>query len=260
MKIACCQFDMEWENKPANHARVAGMLRESRLGAGSLVVLPEMFATGFSMNVAGIEDTSDQLTQRFLSSLAAELGINIIGGVVSAGAKGMGYNEAVGYGPGGGEILRYRKMHPFGFSGENKHYLPGHRVVSFGIGGLRVCPLICYDLRFPEPFRVGLRQGADCFLVIASWPKQREQHWLTLLQARAIENQAYVAGVNRIGKDPNAEYGGRSLLIDPRGNILADAGTAETIIAADFDCEVVANYRNEFPVLSDIRADYGEIE
>jgi predicted amidohydrolase len=258
MKIACCQFDLEWESKPANHARVARMLRGAGLAAGSLVVLPEMFATGFSMNVAGIEDSRDQFTQRFLSSLATELEINIIGGVVSLGPKGMGYNEAIGYGPSGGKIVRYRKMHPFGFSGENKHYLPGDQVARFAIDGLRVCPLICYDLRFPEPFRVGLRQGADCFVVIANWPKQREQHWLALLQARAIENQAYVAAVNRIGKDPNAEYGGRSLLIDPRGNILADAGSAETIISADFDREVVATYRKEFPVLSDIRTDYGE--
>jgi omega-amidase len=258
MIIACCQFDIAWENKAANHARVADMLRGAALPAGALVLLPEMFATGFSMNVAGIDDTRDRETQRFLSSLAAELEINLLAGVVAADPDGFGRNEAIAIDSAGSEIARYQKLHPFSFSGENKHYLPGKRIVTFGCGGLCVCPLICYDLRFPEPFRIATQRGANCFAVIANWPRQREQHWLTLLAARAIENQAYVAAVNRCGKDPNADYGGRSLIIDPRGNILADAGSSQTIIQADIEANVVADYRAKFPALADTRTDYGE--
>jgi predicted amidohydrolase len=256
MKIACCQFDIAWEQKQTNHDRVATLLRQAELPAGSLVLLPEMFATGFSMNVAEIEDGQDHATQAFLTGMSRELKFNILAGIVSLAPNGTGYNEAIAVDPQGKETARYQKLHPFSFGGENKHYTPGGRIVTFGWSGFCVCPLICYDLRFPEPFRVAVKRGADCFAVIANWPAAREQHWVTLLQARAIENQSYVAAVNRCGSDPTLQYSGRSVIIDARGTILADAGGGPGVISADVDHAALLRYRKEFPVLNDIRNDY----
>ena len=116
-----------------------------------------------------------------------------------------------------------------------------------------VSPFICYDLRFPEHFRVAARRGAQLITVIASWPVARIQHWVTLLQARAIENQAYVAGVNRCGTDPKLSYNGRSLIVSPRGDILADAGNGECVISAGLNLKELLAYRAELPFLADMR-------
>ena len=170
MKIACCQFDIEWEQKRINHDRVAVLLRDAAMPAGSLVLLPEMFATGFSMNVAAVEDSHDHATQRFLIALSRELKLNILAGIVSDGPDGTGYNEAIAVDGAGNELARYRKLHPFSFGEEHKHYTPGKKVITFSWNGFSVCPLICYDLRFPEPFRVAVKRDADCLAVIANWP------------------------------------------------------------------------------------------
>jgi predicted amidohydrolase len=119
-----------------------------------------------------------------------------------------------------------------------------------------VSPFICYDLRFPEIFRISTRGGAEILVVIANWPQAREMHWLALLRARAIENQCYVAGVNRVGRDPNVEYSGRSVIIDPRGEIMADAGNKQLIISTEFDLSALRDYRRQFPALTDIRPEF----
>ncbi|HKG80277.1 MAG TPA: nitrilase-related carbon-nitrogen hydrolase, partial [Pyrinomonadaceae bacterium] len=119
-----------------------------------------------------------------------------------------------------------------------------------------VSPFICYDLRFPEIFRAAVFQGAQLFVVIANWPASRVRHWITLLKARAIENQAYVMGVNRCGNDPKLSYSGHSMIIDPRGEVLADASEVEGVISAEIDAEALAQYRREFPFLNDIHHEY----
>jgi predicted amidohydrolase len=115
---------------------------------------------------------------------------------------------------------------------------------------------VCYDLRFPEVFRMAALQGTELMIVIANWPEVRIQHWITLLQARAIENQAYVVGVNRAGRDPRLFHPGRSMIIDPHGTILVDAGEGESIATSDIDLEVVRDWRRSFPALRDIRAEF----
>jgi omega-amidase len=253
MSILCVQLDIVWEDKPANHAKVRRLLDEARPAPSSLVLLPEMFATGFSMNVAGISDSQTHQTQQFLGELARDLGVFVLGGVVSTAPDGRGRNEALLCGPDGQQAARYQKLHPFTFGGESKHYEPGPAPVFFGWQGFVACPFICYDLRFPEAFRWAVRRGAELFCVIANWPASREHHWLTLLAARAIENQAYVAAVNRCGNDPRLSYRGRSVIVDPRGQIIADAGNDECIIRAEPDVGWVRKYRAEFPVLADMR-------
>ena len=256
MRVYCCQLDTAWENPSANHARVRALLDAALPEPESLVVLPEMFATGFSMNVAKIAADDSAQTMQFLSTTARDLCICLIGGLVIRAADGRGLNQAVAFDPSGREIARYSKLHPFTFAGESAHYAPGEAIVTFNLNPFTVAPFICYDLRFPEAFRSAVRRGADLFPIIANWPAARESHWVALLRARAIENQAYVVGVNRSGKDPTNSYSGRSLIIDPRGDVLAEAGSGETVLHADLDWENLRAYRASFPVLRDARKEF----
>ena len=253
MKLCCCQTDITWEDKAANHARALKLLDAARPERNSLVLFPEMFATGFSMNVTGINDGTSGETENFLSGLAKEFSVYIAGGLVTAAEDGRGRNQAAVFDPNGHELTRYTKMQPFSLGAEAKHYHSGIEPKFFTWEGLKVSPFICYDLRFPELFRSAVRSGAQLFTVIANWPVTRIHHWVTLLQARAIENQAYVAGVNRCGADPKYKYNGRSIIVDPHGSILADAGDGERVISAEIDPAVVTNWRAEFPALRDMR-------
>ncbi|MBN1766439.1 MAG: carbon-nitrogen family hydrolase [Sedimentisphaerales bacterium] len=251
MNVVGCQHDIVWENKAATQEKVKALFMDVSIESGSLIVLPEMFDTGFSHNVTAIAEDGRALTFGFLSGLAREYDSYVLGGIVTKTVQNWGHNQAVLVGPDGQERTRYTKIHPFTYSGESVHFEPGSELCVFECGGFKVCPLICYDLRFPEVFRKALGQGVQMFVVIANWPGERQGHWSTLLQARAIENQAYVVGVNRCGRDPNHDYAGGSCIIDPRGEILARAGDSEMIITAQVDVNEVNEYRNQFPVLDD---------
>ncbi|MCU0241932.1 MAG: carbon-nitrogen family hydrolase [Vicinamibacteria bacterium] len=253
MILAGCQFDIAWEDKAANAVRVRDLLACSPLPRGSLLVLPEMYATGFSMNVACVAEGEARQGEQGLAEVARTHGLYVLGGVVTRAADGRGRNEAVLMGPDGDERCRYTKLHPFSFSGEDQHYQAGDEIVTFEWAGCTVAPFVCYDLRFPEIFRRAVRRGAEILAVIANWPEPRELHWTTLLRARAIENQAYVIGVNRHGRDPKTTYSGKSLIIDPRGQILAEAEARDAILQAAIDREALLAYRREFPALQDIR-------
>ena len=254
--LACLQFDIVWEDKPANFRTVAAMVRSAELPAGSMLVLPEMFATGFSMNAAKIEEPPGGPTFEFLASLARDHKLFVVAGVVQKEkSDGRPRNGALAVGPEGDLLARYAKMHPFAFGGEADHYPAGHQLAQFDWHGLRVTPTICYDLRFPELYRKAAKLGTDVFLNIASWPATRTQHWVTLLQARAIENQAFVLGNNRCGRDPALAYLGRSLIVDPAGTVLADAGEAAGVISADLDVAAMRQFRQKLPFLRDMRAD-----
>jgi predicted amidohydrolase len=256
MQIVGCQLDVVWENKPANHNRVRALLSQTAIKPGALVVLPEMFATGYSMHVAAIAEPNGGETQQFLSGLAKELQSFVVGGVAIRGSDTRGRNEAIVFGPEGQPIARYCKLHPFTFAGEAKHYEAGEGVEIFEWHDFEVAPFVCYDLRFPEIFRQAVRCGAELMVVIANWPQPRESHWLTLLRARAIENQAYVVGINRAGSDPHVRYGGRSLIVGPRGETLAEAGDGPQVITAEIELGPLVEYRQQFPALADIRSDF----
>lgn len=253
MKVYCVQLNIAWEDKAANFARVAALLAGTPPEAGSLVILPEMFATGFSMEVAAIRDRTGGETEQFLSNTAQEHGVFLLAGVVTADAEGKGRNQSVIFGPEGSELARYTKLQPFTLGGESQHYDRGDGPIVFSWRDFLVSPFVCYDLRFPEHFRIAAKLGAQLITVIANWPVGRIQHWVTLLQARAIENQCFVAGVNRCGADPKLTYTGRSIIVSPKGEILADAGNGESIISADLKLDELLAYRTEFPFLTDMR-------
>lgn len=253
MNVLALQFNIAWENKPANFETVRRLLNDARPVKDSLVVLPEMFATGFSMNPAIAESYGGE-TEQFLARTAKEFGVCIIAGAAMRGRDGRARNKALVFSPAGELIAFYAKMRPFTPGGESEHYTAGEKPAAFHWGDCTVSPFICYDLRFPEIFReAAAAHRPGLFAVIASWPEKRIGHWLALLQARAIENQAYVVGVNRIGRDPFYTYTGRSIIVGPDGKILADAGGRECCIRATLDLANLKKYREGLPFLDDLK-------
>jgi predicted amidohydrolase len=252
MKVFCGQLDLAWEDKIANHNKARALLARTSIPPGSLLVLPEMFPTGFTMNAAAACEGVPSETEQFLTGSAREHRIYIQAGLVSSGADGRPRNQAVVFSPEGNLVARYSKIHPFTLGGESACYAAGTELVHYSWGGLVVTPFICYDLRFPEIFRSAVLQGTQLFVVIANWPIKRDRHWVMLLQARAIENQAYVVGVNRCGQDPKYTYSGRSMIVDPHGNLLNEMGNEEGLINAEIDVGIVESWRKDFPALQDM--------
>ena len=255
MNIACCQLDIAWVDKPVNYRRVEAMVAGAAIPQGTLLLLPEMFATGFTMSAEAVAEPDDGPTAQFLSGLARRNGIYVQAGLVIAGGDaGRPQNVAAIFDPSGQRVAQYAKIHLFSYAGEPASYRPGDAPLVVPVQEAILAPVICYDLRFPELFRAVVQLGAELITVIACWPEARQSHWLALLQARAIENQCYVAAVNRCGREPfGLTYSGRSQIIDPRGEVLADAGTGETVIQASADFDGLRAYRASFPALGDIR-------
>jgi predicted amidohydrolase len=251
MNTHLVQIDSVWEDRPTNHAKTPQLIADAHPQPGSLIILPEMFSTGFSMNLPVTAEEEGGATEQFLREIAAEYQSCVIGGLVTPAASGRGMNQALAIAPDGRILARYTKNHPFSMGGEEKVHVAGTSVSLFEWQGLKIAPLICYDLRFPELARSAVRAGAEVLIYIAAWPVKRIQHWITLLQARAIENLCYVIGVNRCGTDPQFTYSGRSLVVDPHGIIIADAAEQERVVSAQLDPNVVRNWRSQFPALKD---------
>ena len=251
MRVHLVQLHLAWQDRPANHAVARAAVEAAKPGRGDLVVLPEMFCVGFSMDVAATHDANGE-TEAFVRQLAKEFEIHLIAGNVTK-PDDLGRNEALVADPAGEIVGRFHKLHPFRFAGEHQHFRGGDGVVVVDLPEARVAPFVCYDLRFPEVFRLAVKQGAEVMVVIANWPTPRVAHWLALLTARAIENQAYVIGVNRVGRDPKNDYPGRSVLIDPQGRVVLDAGDTAGVVAALLDLDELRAYRKRFPALTDVR-------
>jgi predicted amidohydrolase len=250
VRVALLQMDLAWEDVAENHRRAARLLAEAKEGGASLAILPEMFSTGFSMDAARIAQPAGGPSESFLRDQAQALGLWILASVPERGEP-TPRNMAMLLSP-KGAVVKYAKIHPFSFAGEDRVYTAGDRVVTADVEGVRVTPLVCYDLRFPEPFRTAAAE-TDLFVVVANWPGERREHWRTLLRARAIENQAYVVGVNRAGEGNGLRYAGDSAAIAPLGETLAEADAREQVLFADVDPAVVTKLRSRFPALEDRR-------
>jgi predicted amidohydrolase len=252
MRIAAVQHDIVWEDRDANFERLAPWITRA-VGAGAeLVLLTETFSTGFSMT-PGIGEPEGGPSSRFLAQQAAEHGV-WVGGTCPEIAEegGLPYNSFVLAGP-DGTTHRYRKLHPFTHAGEHERFRAGEKPTTVEIGGLRITPFICYDLRFANVFWQAALD-TDVYLVPANWPSPRRHHWQTLLQARAIENQAYVVGCNRVGvAGDGTEHVGDSRIVSPMGELLATAAGVETIVLADVDAAEVRATRDRLRFLPDRR-------
>lgn len=258
MHVHVLQYDIVWEDKHASQARMEAMLHDQPPESGSLLLTPEMGDVGFSFNLDRIVDDH---SLQWAARIARHYDCFVQHGYAEYADDGRGLNTASIVGPDGTVVGRYRKVHPFSYGGESKHYAPGDRLQLVELGGLKYCPLICYDLRFPELWRLGRRAGADVFTIGASWPAGRRDHWRALLVARAIENQAYVVACNRTGSDPHLEYAGGSIIISPRGEILAEAGDAPAMLHAQLECEAVTDWRDTMRCQNDVNDRFlGSIE
>jgi omega-amidase len=252
------QFDIAWEDKQANYRTVREMCQQSDITPGDLIVLPEMFDTGFSFNLDKTADQDNQ-TAEFLAQLAMDHQCTVHGSCTTLDDNDKGRNLALIFDPEGNCLAVYEKLHPFSYDREAEFFDGGDEIVTYTWAdvseqeGMTVAPAICYDLRFPELFRLGLVLGAECFVIGANWPEARHEHWRSLCIARAIENQAYVIACNRAGSDPHLQYKGGSLVIDPKGDVIAQADDKPQVLSASIDIGRVDAWRQEFPAWRDRR-------
>lgn len=252
MRAHLVQLDIAWEDRAANFRRVTDLISTAGISDGDLIVLPEMFDSGFSLNTEITADTRGE-TAAFLSNLAKDSRATVHAGTTAIGPDGRGRNRARTFGPRGEAISDYDKMHPFTYGREGERFSRGDRVHVWELPstGNLVCSTVCYDLRFPELFRTGLTLGASIFTVVANWPAGRREHWRALCIARAIENQAVVLGVNRCGRDPHLTYLGGSLAVDAQGHVLAEGDEREQVLSFELDLPRIARWRQEFPAWRD---------
>ena len=262
MRVAAVQHDIVWENPQRNFERLAPLVAEAAHTGARLVALTEMYATGFSMAAERIAEDAAGPSAEFLSAQATLHEVWVCASVPTKARphapSALPTNSFVLAAP-DGVVQRYDKLHPFSYAGEHEHYGAGELSFTFDVEGVRVTPFVCYDLRFADEWWA--KAGAtDLYVCVANWPAARCMHWQTLLRARAIENQAYVLGVNRVGEGidrsgASIDYLGDSVVIDPLGEILAaaDAGV-EQVITAEVDPQRVADVRASFPFLRDRRS------
>jgi predicted amidohydrolase len=255
MRVAAVQHDIVWENPAATRKQVEPLIAQAAAGGAGLICLTEMYATGFSMHPERIAEDEGGPNEQFLLDQARQHQAWLVGSVAQWGADGRARNNAVVAGP-DGAVFRYAKIHPFGYAGEDKFYAAGDRFLTVEVSGLRVSVFVCYDLRFADEFW-SVAHDTDLYLVPANWPEPRREHWRTLLRARAIENQAFVVGVNRVGAvsgtDADVNHVGDSAIIDPLGRTLAEASLGPAVLIADIDAAEVAAVRKQLPFLADRR-------
>lgn len=255
MKAALIQLNIAWHDRQQNFERAEFFARRAATDKCDIVILPEMFNTGFSMDLPAIADEGIGETTSVLSDIAKNNNINLIAGFpMKSPVEEKSRNIAVVFDRAGMLSATYTKMHLFCIAEEGKYYIEGENVTTFVIDGMPASVFICCDLRFPEVFRRVSKQVKMIF-VIANWPSSRSDHWKTLLKARAIENQYFLIGVNRTGCDGNKiHYPGLSSIIDPTGNVLCQGDEVDEYLVCDFDPFEVDKVRIEYPFLKDMRA------
>ncbi len=250
--ISLVQSHLHWHDPEANRQALGDMLNSvlPATGLTDLIVLPEMFTTGFSMAAAAQAEPADGPTLAWLREQAARYDAVVTGSMLLQ-EGGHYYNRLLWVRP-DGTFSHYNKRHLFRMAGEHEVYQAGTSRLLEEWRGWRILPLICYDLRFPVWSRNSPAAPYDLLLYVANWPQPRIDAWKALLRARAIENVAYTAGVNRLGTDGNGhEYPGQSALFDMRGDYLAQAGNMQTVLTRTLRADALQEFRQRLPALLD---------
>ena len=248
LKVTLIQSELVWEDIASNLTGFDNQINAIEEDT-HLIVLPEMFSTGFTMNAAVLAQDMKGSAVKWIIEKSAEKTVDILGSII-ADDGGKFFNRLVWAKP-DGEIFTYDKKHLFRMAGEEKIYSAGTKKITVELNGWRIRPFICYDLRFPAWTR-NMKNQYDAAIFIANWPERRSAHWKALLQARAIENQCYVIGVNRVGTDGNGlTYSGDSSIIDPWGNIIYQKSNQTCIHTAELSYDVLKTSREDFPVWMD---------
>ncbi len=248
LRITTIQVPLEWEQPNRNRDALSQWLGSLSAGTTDLVVLPEMWATGFTMNAAAVAEPMDGPSIRWMREQAERLNAVVTGSLVIV-EHGKWFNRLV-WMPPDGEMQWYDKRHLFTLAGEDKVYTPGRKRLIVSWRDWRICPLICYDLRFPAWSRN--TENFDLLLYVANWPEPRRKHWQQLLLARAIENQCYVVGVNRVGIDAHGhKYAGDTSIVNYRGELEYRVEYVEDVFTLPLDKEGMLHYRSHFNFLAD---------
>jgi len=256
LRLAVIQFNVEAGNPERNYARAREWLDRAvgRTPKPDVILLAEMWNTGYDWNRMGeIADPEGERTKALFSAFCREHRVNAVAGSVAVKRSGGITNTIHVFGRDGAVLAEYSKIHLFRLMDEHKHLLPGDAPGRFELEGVPAGMMICYDIRFPELFRKIALSGAQIMFVPAEWPHPRLNHWRTLLMARAIENQMYVVACNNVGESGGASFFGHSMIVDPWGEIVAEAGEEETILEAEIDLGLVDEVRGRIPVFADRR-------
>ncbi len=257
MKVSIAQIDIAYGNVSRNYERTANALQKAMDDHPDVIVLPEMWNTGYALDqLDELADENGERTRNFLSAFAGEHDVNVVGGSCAVRRRGRFWNTAYDFDRKGQLINEYDKVHLFGLMQEDRFIAPGNSESSFEIDGVKCSCVICYDIRFPEWERKLMSGGAEILFVSAQWPDVRIRQWEILLRARAIENQAFVVAANRVGDAPDDHFNGHSLIIDPFGEVIADGNSGkEEIITAELDLSLVRKARGSIPVFDDRRTE-----
>lgn len=254
--VYAAQTNIKWKAKDENLEKIRQILSSIKPEPGAIIVLPEMFNTGFCMDVEEICEEPGGDTEKVISFLSSSFRVLIIAGIPLKAENGKGKNAAVVFAPDGSVAFRFSKLHPFSPAEEESYYIRGDEIVIVEYGGWKISPFICYDLRFPESYRAAALEGSEVLVTIANWPEKRAPHWLPLLQSRAIENLAYSIGVNRVGSSPENNYVGQSVIFSPWGEIISVADNAECVLRAELSRQKILDIRKNFPCLEDAKPSF----
>ena len=266
LKIAMIQLNIRCDDKCANYDRAETLLRQAADADCDVAILPEVFDTGFSQHVVRTAATGGN-TREFLDAMAADCNLSLVAGIAEpadaaaqssaaaqSGAEQRCRNVAVAFDRNGHLLAAYCKIHPFSFTGEDRFFVSGNRLVTCAIEGISTALFVCYDLRFPEIFR-RVARDAQMMIVPANWPTSRQPHWEALLKARAIENQCVIIGVNRTGTNLSGlQFPGASRIYGPFGEEIPSRSISDELLIAEIDITEVARIRRQFPFLQDMRA------
>jgi len=249
LKVTTFQAYLFWENIEKNLQNLALRLSSIREKT-DLIVLPEMFSTGFSMNPEKLAEGMDGPTMQWMHQQAKKFKSVLTGSIIIKENKKY-YNRLIWMRP-DGSYEYYDKRHLFGFANEDRHYTPGTKKLFVELNGWKICPMICYDLRFPVWLRNKKGEEYDILLIVANWPERRSLHWRSLVPARAIENQAFVIAVNRVGHDGSEIFhSGDSMCIDPSGKVVYYKPNDEDLYTFSINKEDLIEVRKSLPFLKD---------
>lgn len=258
MKVALIQMDVAAGRPERNFERAAALLEKAAAEKPDLIILPEMWNAGYDWSkVDEAADVDGRQTRQLLSSVARRHGVTIIGGSIlyRDSQTGRTFNTMLVMDADGQEVARYDKIHLFRRMDEHRYLSAGHAFRTFAVQGVTVGVMICYDLRFPQLSRKLAYMGAHVLVNVAQWPTSRLTHWQVLLRARAIENQVFMIGVNRVGESLGTPFPGSSMVIDPFGEVLLAGGEQEQIYTVRLDLQRVEQMRKKIPVFQDERPD-----
>ncbi|KRE10592.1 MULTISPECIES: carbon-nitrogen family hydrolase [Priestia] len=257
VKITCLQLDIAFGNPTKNRKYIEQKMMEALKENPDILVLPELWDTAYDLTrLDEIADDEGQQAKQLISQFAKTNEVNIVAGSIAKKTEQGVTNTMYIFDRKGREVSQYSKLHLFKLMDEHLYLEAGTAKNLFTLEHSLCAGVICYDIRFPEWIRVHTSSGAEVLFVVAQWPAPRLAHWKALLISRAIENQCYVIACNRVGQDPNNTFAGHSLVIDPWGEIIAEAGDSEELLSADVNLELVKEIRKQIPVFTDRRTEF----